>query len=302
MDLNTPPLVSIVCISYNHASFIREAIDGFLMQKTKFDFEILIHDDASTDNTASIVREYAAKDKRIITILQTENQYSKGINPGVEYLYPIARGKYIAACEGDDYWTDSNKLQKQIDFLEANPEFSGSAHQSLVKTGDSEKLFNTSVKSDIVLADLLKGRIFHTASLVFRRDIITKHQIPPSITSHDRALFFQLVAYGPIHYFDDVMCVYRKHEGGISSRVTYDLMKADLEMIPWLVEIIPNFPKYRYLAFIHRTIFVNPQKISLMNFWKHYFLYAWFSFSYFPGNLKGIAYYPLRSIMHRLLP
>ena len=104
------PIVTISCITYNHEKFIAQAIEGFLMQKTNFEIEILIHDDASTDNTASIIREYEKNDSRIKVIYQSENQFSKGVKPSLKFLWPIARGKYIALCEGDDYWTDPYKL------------------------------------------------------------------------------------------------------------------------------------------------------------------------------------------------
>ena len=112
-------IVSIITLTYNHEPYIRECLDGNLMQQTSFKFELLIHDDASTDNTANIIREYAAKYPNIIKpIYQTENQYSQKVPIGCTYLYPRAQGKYIALCEGDDYWTDPLKLQKQVDFLE----------------------------------------------------------------------------------------------------------------------------------------------------------------------------------------
>ena len=118
-DENNEILVSICCITYNHEKYIRDAIEGFLMQKTDFPFEVLIHDDASTDGTADIIREYETKYPDIIKpIYQTENQYSKGIKISATYNYPRAKGKYIALCEGDDYWIDPYKLQKQVDFLE----------------------------------------------------------------------------------------------------------------------------------------------------------------------------------------
>lgn len=121
-DYSSPPLASICCITYNHASYIQEAIDSFLMQKTTFPFEILVHDDASTDGTTEILLGYAKKYPDIIKpIIQTKNQYTKCglINP--RFVFPKAKGKYIALCEGDDYWTDPSKLQKQVSFLENNP-------------------------------------------------------------------------------------------------------------------------------------------------------------------------------------
>ena len=119
--MNKEIIVSICCATYNHQKYIRDAIEGFLMQKTTFPFEILIHDDASTDGTADIIREYEAKYPDIIKpIYQRENQYSKGIKISQVYQFPRAQGKYIALCEGDDYWIDPLKLQKQVDYMERN--------------------------------------------------------------------------------------------------------------------------------------------------------------------------------------
>ena len=118
-------LVSISCITYNHANYIRDTIEGFLIQKINFPIEILIHDDASTDGTEEIIREYEEKYPEIIKpIYGTENQYVKGKRGSRTFNIPRAHGRYIALCEGDDYWTDPLKLQKQIDFLENNHDFS----------------------------------------------------------------------------------------------------------------------------------------------------------------------------------
>jgi glycosyltransferase involved in cell wall biosynthesis len=106
------PLVSICCITYNHEPYIRDAIEGFLMQKTDFPVEILIFDDASQDRTQEIIKEYASKNENIITFLQTENQWSKGKDGLIDWLFPSAKGKYIALCEGDDYWIDPYETAK----------------------------------------------------------------------------------------------------------------------------------------------------------------------------------------------
>ena len=118
------PLVSIACITYNQEQYIRQCLDGFVMQKTNFNYEIVIHDDASSDLTPSIIREYCAKYPELfVPILQTENKYKEGKGILAPYVFPKCQGKYIALCEGDDYWIDPLKLQKQVDFLEANPEY-----------------------------------------------------------------------------------------------------------------------------------------------------------------------------------
>ena len=116
---NYDVMVSICCITYNHAPFIRQCLDGFIMQKTDFAFEVLIHDDASTDGTEEIIREYEARYPEIIKPLyEVENQWIKGRRGSKVFNFPRAQGKYIALCEGDDYWTDPFKLQKQVDFGE----------------------------------------------------------------------------------------------------------------------------------------------------------------------------------------
>lgn len=124
MKNQVEPLVTVRCTVYNQEKFIARTIEGFVMQKATFPFEIVIHDDASTDNSARIIKEYEQKyPKRIRAIYETENQYSKGNNSLYNIMQAEMRGKYIAFCEGDDYWIDEYKLQKQIDFLESNPDY-----------------------------------------------------------------------------------------------------------------------------------------------------------------------------------
>ena len=118
------PLVSICCIAYNHEKYIGDALNGFLSQNTSFPFEILIHDDASTDGTAAIIQEYQSRYPNLITaIYQKQNQYQKVKTISPKFLYPIAKGKFVAMCEGDDYWFDQYKLQLQIDALQQYPEY-----------------------------------------------------------------------------------------------------------------------------------------------------------------------------------
>ena len=149
--MENTPLVSIICSTYNHEAYIAQCLDGFLIQQTTFPFEILVHDDASTDNTPYIIHEYEYKHPQIIKpIYQKENQYSQGEDIFFKYQCSRAQGKYIAICEGDDYWIDPLKLQKQVDFLEQNPDygmiygFSKIYNQSKKKI--EEKLFGSEYK------------------------------------------------------------------------------------------------------------------------------------------------------------
>lgn len=117
------PLVSVICLAYNHEKYIRQCLNGFVMQQTTFPFEVLVHDDASTDKTAEIIREYEKKYPDIVKpTYQSENQFSKGVKIDGDILFSKTRGKYIAFCEGDDFWIDPLKLQKQFDALEQHPE------------------------------------------------------------------------------------------------------------------------------------------------------------------------------------
>ena len=157
------PLVSISCLTYNHAPYLRQCLDGFVMQITSFPIEILIYDDASGDGTQNIIEEYQKKYPDIIKpIYQTENQYSKGVKVGFVYNYSRAKGEYIAFCEGDDYWTDPYKLQKQIDFLECYSDYVICSHRYRICLKE-EKVMNDEIKP---IGDLSDGMSFDLSFLM----------------------------------------------------------------------------------------------------------------------------------------
>lgn len=213
--------VSICCAAYNHANYIRQTLDGFLMQKTDFPFEIIINDDASPDNTADIIREYAKQYPDIIKpIYQTENQYSKGTIISRDILFANAKGEYIAICEGDDYWTDPEKLQKQVDFLDNNPDYIGCVHKYFTVDKSSEptylKTFGYYEESGrYTIKDLEEGELpSQLASFVFRNIIFDKQKgYPVSFDSPkiagDVKLFLYLLQHGDIYRMDDTMSAYR---------------------------------------------------------------------------------------------
>ena len=217
--------VSVICLTYNHRDYIRECLDGFVKQKTTFPFQVVVHDDASTDGTAEIVREYAERYPDIITpILQTENQWSKGKTLSKTFIYPVLQGEYVAFCEGDDYWTDENKLQKQVDFLDANPDFAICFHAVQIywqETGLSKKVFPTRAycfnKDVLTLEDLLKHNFMQPNGVLLRwrfyRD--SYDLIPDKILPGDWFLFLLHAELGKIKFIPDVMGVYRRHKQGI---------------------------------------------------------------------------------------
>ncbi len=220
-------LVSICCITYNQKNYIRDTLEGFVSQKTNFSYEVLIHDDASTDGTADIIREYARRyPEKMKPILQLENQYAKGLyNVSGTYNFPRARGRYIAMCEGDDYWTDRYKLQRQVDFMEAHPDCSLVFHSARIEVQGralTEKRMRPYRKSRQVspkeMIDKTSG--YPTASLMFRTDMVKK--LPDFYIKAplaDIPLQLMAAARGWAYYMDRPMCVYRL--GGSSSWTTW---------------------------------------------------------------------------------
>lgn len=222
------PLVSICCITYNHAPFIRQTLDGMLMQEG-VDYEILIHDDCSTDGTTEIVKEYAAKyPDKIFPIYEEENQYSKGV--WVDgFNYKRARGKYIAYCEGDDYWTDPLKLQKQVDFMEANPEYSVCFTRNDFKDNFNEgsTIRKYEIKpaveyaTDLNLSDHLNGTMgVLPLTMVFRRDKFDYEWHNHYTQYCDTMELYHLMKNGKGVVLNFSSAVYNSHAGGVSSSNT----------------------------------------------------------------------------------
>ena len=212
------PLVSVSCITYNHGKYLRKALDSFMNQRTSFAFEILIHDDASTDDTVQIIREYAEKYPDVIVpMLEEENQYSKGIsNISGVFNFPRARGRYIAMCEGDDFWTDNEKLQKQADFMEANPEYSMCCHAAKVVSEDGAFRSESELRPFGRGGELSPGMLISkkinipTASLFFRTEYAVS--LPEwyfSCPVGDIPLQLYMLMKGRVWYLDEIMSAYR---------------------------------------------------------------------------------------------
>ena len=189
-------IVSIICNTYNHEKYIRKCLEGFIMQKTEFKYEVLIHDDASTDRTPIIIREYEEKYPEIIKpIYQIENQYSKGVSITRTFQISRASGKYIAFCEGDDYWIDSHKLQKQVDILEKYQEVDMCAHAAYVYK-DKKHINNvcpSNANGVLPVENIIYGggAYLATASLLYRRSIYELHYKFREVLSMDYSLQMQ---------------------------------------------------------------------------------------------------------------
>lgn len=226
------PLVTVCCTTYNHERFIAQALDGFLMQETTFPFEVIVHDDASTDRTPEIIKEYVERHGDVIVpILQSENQRSQGIKPMSTFILPAARGRYLAFCEGDDYWTDENKLQIMVDHLEANPECvacfhdyevlyqedAGSSALLVPRTKEAPRPYRAG--ATVTVEDVLLGRVVHLSTRVCRTDAMRSRPdwmdgIRP-VKFGDWLNTLMLAYLGRFDHIPGAMSVYRRHAGGV---------------------------------------------------------------------------------------
>ena len=225
-------VVSVFCLSYNHNQYIRESLDSFIAQKTSFAYEVLIHDDASTDGTEEIIREYEERHPRIIKPLyEKENQWKMGRQGSLVFNLPRAKGKYIAFCDGDDKWLDTNKLQKQVDFLEANPTY-GLVHTDAAKydenSGDSLNSINSRKgivpPSGWVFEKLLLNNFICTLTVMVRTEVLKQvkdnlSRFNPPVLNRDITIWLELARLAQIHYLPDVTAVYRKREGSVSRSI-----------------------------------------------------------------------------------
>lgn len=219
----TAPLVSICCTAFNHGEFIRDCIEGFLIQETTFPVEIIIHDDASTDDTVKTLLQYQAKVPQLFRlILQKQNQYSLGTPNLARFVIPQARGKYLAICEGDDYWTDPTKLQKQVEFLELNPEYVITYHDARIVDEHGNPLEKSKIprrfRRDLTAEELRNGAWTLTLTRCFRNVL---GEIPPEyyqVVNRDIFMTVLLSRFGAGKYMNNIEpAVYRRHSGGIWS-------------------------------------------------------------------------------------
>lgn len=221
--------VSVYCLAYNHEKYIRDALEGFVSQKTDFRYEVIVHDDASEDGTAEIIREYARRYPEIIRpVFQTENQWSKGVRIVPVHIWPRIRGKYIAVCEGDDYWTDYNKLQKQYDYMEAHPncalcftnavmqDRAGGGERTFIPYSASDRRHFVSGKEDYNLHDFWRLGFVPMASYFFKKSSygeLMDSGIPDCPCGDLRIRLF-MASQGYAHFMNESTCVYRENVPG----------------------------------------------------------------------------------------
>lgn len=227
------PIVTIRCMVYNHEPYLRQCLDGFVMQQTSFHYEAIVHDDASTDGSADIIREYAAKYPDIIKpVYETENQYQKGVaSKAGDKMNAVVNPdtKYWAVCEGDDYWTDPLKLQKQVDFMESHPDYFLCCANHLIYNQESGVIEKTPVydwvfdgKGDderffgISLDNYFEHWWIRTLTVLFRGQGYYAEMFNKGYKSvFDDVYYYTILTHGKGVLMRDVVGVYRRHAGGV---------------------------------------------------------------------------------------
>lgn len=225
-------MVSVFCTTYNQKKYITRCLDSLTGQKTDFAYEIIVRDDASTDGTSDIVREYAGRfPDKIVPFILPENMYQRGLgNVSYEQMFRMSRGKYVAICEGDDFWTDDCKLQKQVDFMESHPEYALCGHAAYFAAEDGtimkDKLFRPSqISRDLSTEDIIGNWTMATCSLLFRKscrpDIIIPFQ--GKCINADYAQMVYLSLKGKVYYMNELMSAYRmSSNGSVSQKANRD--------------------------------------------------------------------------------
>jgi len=273
--------VTVCCITYNHEKYLRNCLDSLISQETTFDYEILIHDDASTDGTSDIIKEYSNKFSNIKSIIQTENKYSKGISPLRDILFPLAKGKYIAMCEGDDFWCDRKKLQKQYEIMESNNELSWCTHlvkcveengnptEKYIPDISCEPTINEKEYSSVETISLFSDKGFQLSSYFIRLDSFRLYfentpefvRISPT---EDEVIVRYLAQSGNMYFINEIMSCYRMNAVGSWTTQTTKSDAAMAKQFRGMCNMLTSYDKftgYKYSNIIKRDLLNKEWKL-----------------------------------------
>lgn len=291
-DLQNEVIVSVCCLTFNHSKFITACLDGILMQQCSFKFEILIHDDASTDGTREIVEAYQKKYPEIIKpYFQTENQWSKGVRGmNFHFNFSRAKGKFIAVCEGDDFWTDPLKLQTQVMFLIDNPAYAMIFHNADLLIDNKIEInqsFSKIENRDYSQIEVFKNWIVPTASMCFKKEVIEDSNYvamhsEKDLIYGDNILLVTSAHIGKLRGISDIMSIYRKHSAGVSYTVDRKVVEAlnrqntlFAKYFPNLADTAKDLIRERYYTHLK----IAMKSVNITNFF--YFLFQYLRIKFF---------------------
>jgi glycosyltransferase involved in cell wall biosynthesis len=302
-------ILSVAIVTYNHEKYISKCIESIVSQKTNFKFEIVIGEDCSTDKTREIVKWFKGKYPEIISPIYNRENFGKKYKPSSgrgNYINVLKKcnGKYIAVCEGDDYWIDPLKLQKQIDYLESNHNYSACVHQVAVNyksNDDQHVLFTKRPNKEVVIDNMLESSYFHASSWVFNKDLFNPlDYVGNDILLRDHPSFILCATKGKIGFLNEIMSVYMKNPYGLSSRISHkQIYEANLKMIDGLyTEIGKGFKWRRHYMIAHqcKVYIYNSDNLSSVEVYKLYFKFVISSFYIFPKNIPKILHLSYRLI------
>lgn len=296
------PLVSICCITYNHEKYIAEAIDGFLMQETTFPFEILIGEDCSTDGTMEIINIYKNLYPNLIKVITGDTNL--GMQKNFTRIFEACGGRYIALCEGDDFWTSPHKLQRQIDFLENNSDYAICCHKSENYHQENNTVLNyfpaIEYEKDLTIYDLFQANIANTCTFVYRNQNIKIPLFFENFSLGDWPLHMLHAEYGKIKYLPQSMARYRVHSGGIWSG---GLLFEKLEHVNAMLKAMDIHFNKKYHDYIYKTVGKNlfDQSLCLIDKNDHQELCAKLAHSLNLGTVCFIKY-KLKEYVYKNFP
>ena len=296
MEVNDKQImVSIQCLAYNHEKFIRQCLEGIVSQKTTFNYEAIVHDDASIDKTAQIIHEFEEKYPNIIKPIYEENHlFQSDIIALRKKMDNAVNGKYVAICEYDDYWIDENKLQKQVDFLENHKEYSMCFHNAIEHYEDNSQedhQFSTIEDRDYTGLEIYETWQVPTASVmikknVFDSDLYKELLYERDLVFTDIILFLTASRFGKIRGMSDIMSVYRRQPSGVTAKAYFGKESTQIRLADEFLELADIFGKeYRPQAEKnysqkYMTLFMLSREKGKTN-WK----YLWYAFFRYPKNL-----------------
>lgn len=259
--------VSVFMITYNHEKFVGQAIESIVTQKVNFDFELVVGEDFSTDNTFAICKQYADQYPDIVKLLPSDKNY--GVMGNTVRVLHACTAKYIAMCEGDDYWCDPNKLQKQVDFLEANPDFTICFTDIIVKDemgwNRPESYYFPKPNKDVFTIEdfiLSEMNIIPTPTMVFKN--VLPNPLPDFYKQAmvgDMGIQLFAADKGKAKWLNEKMAVYRNHGGGVT-KSQENIEKADAALMKFY-KAFNEFTEFRYDK-IFRKRFLENAKMKLI--------------------------------------